>query len=77
MLLASVDEAQHYLAGRCRVDRMRGNKIAYKVTGIIMAMVGAAIVIHTVPVYLWLIVLLVLVLAFVFMLPGGGRRRRR
>jgi hypothetical protein len=56
---------------------MRGNKIAYKVTGIIMAMGGAAIIIHTVPVYMWLIVLIVLILAFAFMMLSGGGGRRR
>ncbi len=55
---------------------MRTNKVAYKLTGVIMAIAGAVIVIHTVPVSIWWIVLVALVLVFGFvMLNDSGRRK--
>ena len=45
---------------------MREKKLVIKLTGVIMAIAGAVIVIHTVPVFVWYIILAILILAFAF-----------
>lgn len=45
---------------------MREKKLAIKLTGVIMAIAGAVIVIHTVPVFVWYIILVLLILTFAF-----------
>lgn len=47
---------------------MRKNNLVLKLIGVIMAIAGAVIIIHTVPVFVWYIVLIVLVLIFAFMM---------
>lgn len=55
---------------------MRINKIVCKVTGVILAIAGTVIMIHTVPVFIWWIVLTALVLVFVFLLLNVSGRRK-
>ncbi len=65
-----------YYWGNSGGSAVRTNKVAYKLTGVIMAIAGAVIVIHTVPVSIWWIVLVALVLVFGFvMLNDSGRRK--
>ena len=45
---------------------MREKKLVIKLTGVIMAIGGAVIVIHTVPVFVWYIILVLLILVFAF-----------
>ena len=40
--------------------------MVYKLFGVIIAIAGAVIVIHTVPVFVWYIVLAILVMVFAF-----------
>jgi len=47
---------------------LRKNNLVLKLIGVIMAIAGAVIIIHTVPVFVWYIVLIVLVLIFAFMM---------
>ncbi|HML38120.1 MAG TPA: hypothetical protein PKA19_11970 [Bacillota bacterium] len=47
---------------------MRDRKMGYKLFGVIIAIAGAVIVIHTVPVFVWYIALAVLVLIFAFLM---------
>lgn len=45
---------------------VRNKKMGYKLFGVIIAIAGAVIVIHTVPVFVWYIVLAILVMVFAF-----------
>jgi hypothetical protein len=45
---------------------MREKKLVIKLIGVIMAIGGAVIVIHTVPVFVWYIILVLLILVFAF-----------
>jgi len=47
---------------------LRKKNPGIKLIGVIMAIAGAVIIIHTVPVFAWYIVLVLLVLIFVFMM---------
>lgn len=48
---------------------LREDKLVLKLIGVIMAIAGAVLVIHTVPVFVWYIVLIALILVFaLFML---------
>jgi len=47
---------------------LRKKNPVIKLIGVIMAIAGAVIIIHTVPVFVWYIVLVVLVLVFAFMM---------
>ena len=47
---------------------VRDRKMGYKLFGVIIAIAGAVIVIHTVPVFVWYIALAVLVLIFAFLM---------
>ncbi|HYH03114.1 MAG TPA: hypothetical protein VEC37_08445 [Bacillota bacterium] len=47
---------------------MRNNKLVLKLIGVVMAISGAVIVIHTVPVFVWYIVLIALILIFAFLM---------
>ncbi|MBR0596528.1 hypothetical protein KCX82_01445 [Clostridiales bacterium BAD-6] len=42
---------------------MRRNKVLLKLLGVIMAIIGAVIIVHTVPVFVWYCLLVVLVLS--------------
>ena len=45
---------------------LRNNRTYIKILGIIMAIIGAVIIVHTVPVFAWYLILLGLVLALGF-----------
>lgn len=50
---------------------MRNSKLVCKLSGVILAIAGAVIIIHTVPVFLWYVVLIALVLAVVLLMLVG------
>lgn len=45
---------------------MREKRLVFKLTGVIIAITGAVIVIHAVPVFVWYLVLVALVLVFAY-----------
>ncbi|MEL7655556.1 MAG: hypothetical protein AAGU75_06580 [Bacillota bacterium] len=47
---------------------MRENYVIIKLIGVVMAIAGAVMIIHTVPVFVWYIVLIILVLVFAFVM---------
>jgi len=51
-----------------RWSAMREKRLIIKLTGVIIAIAGAVIVIHTVPVFVWYLVLIALVLVFAYLM---------
>lgn len=47
---------------------MRNNKAYIKILGVIMAVIGAVIIVHTVPVFAWYVILVGLILTLGFMI---------
>ncbi len=47
---------------------MRDNRVMFKLIGVVLAIIGAVIVIHIVPVVVWYAVLILLVLVFAYIL---------
>lgn len=47
---------------------MRENNLILRLIGVIMAIAGAVMIIHTVPVFVWYIILIVLILVFAFLM---------
>lgn len=47
---------------------MRENNLILRLIGVAMAISGAVIVIHTVPVFVWYIVLVILILIFAYLM---------
>ena len=45
------------------VVALRKKRMALRVSGVAMAIIGAVLIIHTVPVFIWYIILFVLILA--------------
>jgi hypothetical protein len=56
---------------------LRGNKIACRMAGVVVAVAGAVILIRAVPISLWLLALIALVLLLLALtMPGEGGRRK-
>ncbi|HHU17979.1 MAG: hypothetical protein ACOX4V_11595 [Anaerovoracaceae bacterium] len=47
--------------------------IVLRLSGVVLAIIGAVIIIHTVPIYIWYIILVALLLAVAYLVLSGSK----